>query len=65
MSIQDFINAFEEGKAFELISNHGYEFSKTELIDIVKELIYGIETTLDEPDLKAVKNITIDSLELY
>lgn len=28
MSIQDFINAFEEGKAFELISNHGHEFSK-------------------------------------
>lgn len=29
-------------KAFDFIANNGYKFSKSELVDIAKELFYGI-----------------------
>lgn len=65
MSIQDFINAFNKGEGFDFISNHATEFSKTDLMYIVRELVYGIETTLEDPDLKSVKYIVTENLELY
>ena len=32
----------EPDKAFDFIANNGWKFSKTELVDIAKELLYGI-----------------------
>lgn len=38
----------EPKKAYDFIANYGYLLNKSELIDIVKELIYGIHTRLSE-----------------
>jgi len=40
--MNEFLVALAEGKAFDWISNHGYELSKADLIAIIKELLYAI-----------------------
>ena len=40
--MEDFIKALREGKAYEFISNHGWEMSKDDLIRIIKEYDYAI-----------------------
>lgn len=40
--MEDFIKALREGKAYDFISNHGWDMSKDDLIRIIKEYDYAI-----------------------
>ena len=52
---------------FDYIGNHGHEFTKTELIYVVRELLYGIsevkETMTFPEDLDRIFEIAAENLE--
>lgn len=42
--MKEFIKAVQEDKAYGWIANHGYELSKSELCDIIKEYDFAIQS---------------------
>ena len=42
------VKAIKEKRLFDYIANNGYEYSKNELIDIIKELAFTIEEHMED-----------------
>jgi hypothetical protein len=40
--MREYLEALRNGKSYDYICNHGHEFTKDELITIIKELDYAI-----------------------
>lgn len=56
----------EPKKAYDFIANHGHLFHKNELINIIKELIYGMHSCLIDPLFEnTMLNIGIELDDLY
>jgi len=45
--INEFIEALRQGKGYGWIANHGWELSKDELCNIIKECLYSIDDVAD------------------
>ena len=59
------IKELRDGNMFNFVGNHGHEFSKFELCDLIKELDYGIyhECGIDKKMKMRIYNVAADSLE--
>ena len=56
----------EPKKAYDFISNYGHLFDKNELINIIKEFIYGAHVNLSNTTLSTIMNdIGVELDELY
>lgn len=63
---RELVKAIKEDCLFDYITNHGYEYSKQELIEIIKELTYTVHCFLDdEIEEEAFNNSLIDDLFDY
>lgn len=62
--IKDFLKAFNDGKGFEFMMDGGNDLTKTDLIYIARELIYGIENSGLLPcEIRDVRNVVNENLE--
>lgn len=62
--IKDFLKAFNDGKGFEFMMERGNDLSKTDLIYITRELIYGIESSGLLPcEIRDVRRVVNENLE--
>ena len=63
---RELVKAIKENRLFDYIANHGYEYSKQELIEIIKELTYNVHCFLNMIiENKAFNNSLIDDLFDY
>ena len=64
--MQEFIDCLKNNPkhAYDFISNNYHKFSKTELVDIIKELIYAIDPVnyLIESEFKQITAMVADEL---
>ena len=60
--INDYIKALREDKGYDWIARHGWELSKDELINIIKEFDYAVEDLCDH--VFEDKQIAYDSVAL-
>ena len=49
--IKDFLKAAKTGCAMDFVANEGYKFTKEELIDLLKEAMFIIQSTDASPQL--------------
>ena len=54
----------EPKKAFNFICNNGYEFEKTDLINIIKELLYGIHYHTDNRSCGNLFPIILEDVQI-
>lgn len=60
--IKEFIEAMQENTEYGFIANHYNDFSKQELVNILKEYIFAV---LQEEKAKEIKTAIIEELEYY
>lgn len=53
----------DHDKAFDFIANNAWNFSKDELKDIIKELLYAIYSEVDDIDQKSIFECAVNELE--
>ena len=64
-NMDEFIEALREGKGYDWIANHGWELSKDELVNIIKEYDYAIhEETMTVGEEMQMYNVVANNLEL-
>lgn len=51
--------------AFDYISNNGYSFRNSELVDIIKELLYSIHSNVKESEARILEDAAIELDEQY
>ena len=54
----------EPKKAFNFICNNGYKFEKTDLINIIKELLYGIQYHTDNRSCGNLFPIILEDVQI-
>lgn len=62
-NMQDFINAMEKRKEYDFICSDGHKYTKWQLIDIIKELVYAIQCQEDRGILGEVDKIRENAME--
>lgn len=60
--MKDFIAALREGKGYGWIANHGYELSKSELCDIIKEYDFAIQSMKPYDTKEDIHNAVAEEL---
>ena len=63
-NMDEFIEALREGKGYDWIANHGWELSKDELVNIIKEYDYAIHRSVTTDEEEYMYNVVADNLEL-
>ena len=62
--LKEFLEKFNNGLGFTFLEQEGYNLSKSELIDIAKELVYAIEDAdlleIDKDDIFRIFNENMD-----
>lgn len=61
--MNEFIAALREGKGYGWIANHGWELSKDELVNIIKEYDYSIHRSVTTDSELYMYSFVADSLE--
>lgn len=61
--MEDFIEALKEGRGYDWIANHGWELSKEELINIIKEYDYAIHRSVITDSESYMYSFVADELE--
>lgn len=62
--MNEFIEALRKGSSYGWIANNGYNLSKYELIDIIKEYDYAIHISATIDSESYMYNVVADNLEL-
>ena len=62
---QELKQALQEGNLYDFISNNGYNFSKSELIEIIKNLDFSIYQKYGSIATMDIENGTIENLNDY
>lgn len=60
--INEFIKTIQEDKAYGWIANHGYELSKSELCDIIKEYDFAIQSMKPYDTKEDIHNAVAEEL---
>ena len=64
--MKDFTEAIKKQDGFNYICNNGYRFSKGDLVTMLKELLYAVETDhngLMEIDRRYIYDILLENLQ--
>lgn len=60
---REILDAINDGNLYDYIANNYYAMSKSDLKDVILELEYAVNSTLDEYDKKSVHDAMAVSLE--
>ena len=62
---KELVKAIKENRLFDYIGNNGYDFSRQELIDIIKEMDAICDCILGDEDQESFNNKLLDNLFDY